>query len=225
MKRFSPLPLTLAVLALVVGLARVPSALAQAPEPRHGRGAHVEDRLQQSLQQLGLNESQQTTVQTLLRTQAKERIRLRAEIDAMRVDLRQLLRADTVDLNSVKAALQAIAAKEVDLQTAHFTLLHDIRQILTSDQRKQFQSLLLARGGGEPPQIPNQARVTGRCNDGSKVTVSTGNASGRCTVETNPNGSANGVTCNDGSGNSASGTCTASGAQCGGTTGSGECSL
>jgi Spy/CpxP family protein refolding chaperone len=142
MKRFSALPLTLAVLALVVGLARVPSALAQAPEPRHDRGAHVGDRLQQSLQQLGLNESQQNTVQTLLRTQAKERIQLQAEIDTMRVDLRQQLRADTVDLQSVKSALQAIAAKEVDLQMVHITLMHDIRQVLTPEQQKKFQSLL-----------------------------------------------------------------------------------
>ena len=142
MKRFSALPLALALLALVVGLGRVPSVVAQAPEHRHGRGAHFGDRLQQSLQQLGLNESQQNTMQTLLRTHAKERIRLQAEIDTMRVDLRQQLRADTVDLQSVKPALQAIAAKEVDLQMAHLTLMRDIRQVLTPEQQKKFQSLL-----------------------------------------------------------------------------------
>jgi hypothetical protein len=53
----------------------VPSVLAQSPEHRHGRFAHVGDHLQRSLQQLGLNESQQNTVQTLLRAHAKERIR------------------------------------------------------------------------------------------------------------------------------------------------------
>jgi Spy/CpxP family protein refolding chaperone len=145
MKRFSALPLALALLVLIVGLGRVPSALAQSPEHRHGRFAHFGDHLQRSLQQLGLNESQQNTVQTLLRTHAKERIRLKAEIDTMRVDLRQQLRADTVDLNSVKAALQAIAAKEVDLQMAHLTLMHDIRQVLTPEQQKKFQSLLEQR--------------------------------------------------------------------------------
>ena len=142
MTRFSALPLALALLVLVGGLGRVPSVVAQSPEHRHGRGAHVGDHLQRSLQQLGLNESQQITVQTLLRTQAKERIRLRAEIDTMRVDLRQQLRADPVDLQSVKAALQAIAAKEVDLHMVHVTLLHDLRQVLTPEQQKKFRSLL-----------------------------------------------------------------------------------
>jgi Spy/CpxP family protein refolding chaperone len=51
----------------------------------------------------------------------------------MRVDLRQQLRADPVDLQSVKVALQAIAAKQVDLQMAHVTLLHDLRQVLTPE--------------------------------------------------------------------------------------------
>jgi Spy/CpxP family protein refolding chaperone len=145
MKRFSALPLALALLALVMGSGRVPSAVAQAPEQRHGRGARFGDHLQQSLQQLGLNESQQNTVQTLLRTHAKERIRLQAEIDTMRVDLRQQLRAEAVDMNSVKSALQAIAAKEVDLQMARLTLMHDIRQVLTPEQQKKFQSLLEQR--------------------------------------------------------------------------------
>ena len=145
MTRFSALPLALALLALVVGLGWVPSAVAQSPEHRHGRGAHFGDHLQRSLQQLGLNESQQNTVQTLLRTHAKERIRLQAEIDTMRVDLRQQLRADAVDLQSVKSALQAIAAKQVDLQMVHFTLMHAIRQVLTPEQQKKFQSLIEQR--------------------------------------------------------------------------------
>ena len=145
MNRFSVLPLVLTLLALVGGSGRVPVALAQSPEHRHGRFAHDGEHLQRLLQQLDLNEGQQNTVQTLLRTHAKERIRLQAEIDTMRVDLRQQLRAEAVDMNSVKSALQAIAAKEVDLQMARLTLMHDIRQVLTPDQQKKFQSLLEQR--------------------------------------------------------------------------------
>jgi Spy/CpxP family protein refolding chaperone len=145
MKRFSALPLVLTMLVLLVAPGRVPPALAQPPEHRHGRGAHVGDHLQRQLQQLDLNESQQNTVQTLLRTHAKERIRLQAEIDTMRVDLRQQLRADAIDLNSVKPTLQAIAAKEVDLQMARLTLMRDIRQVLTPDQQKKLQSLFEQR--------------------------------------------------------------------------------
>jgi len=128
------------MLALVVGSVLAPSAFAR-PEHRPDRFARFEAPLQHRLEQLGLSDSQQNTVQTLLRTHAKEAIRLQAELDTMRVDLRQLLRTDPVDVNSVKPALQTIAAKEVDIRMAHITLLHDIRQVLTPEQQKKFRTM------------------------------------------------------------------------------------
>jgi len=74
------------------------------------------------------------------------------------------------------------------------------------------------------PPIVN-AEITGKCKDGSKITASTGNTSGRCVVSKNSDGSANTVGCDDLHGNSATGECNASGAQCGGSSGSGKCSL
>jgi hypothetical protein len=76
-----------------------------------------------------------------------------------------------------------------------------------------------------PPPPIVFAETTGRCSGGSKVTVSTGNSSGRCVVGKNSDGSASNVSCDDGHGNSAMGECNATGAQCGGTSGSGKCSL
>jgi Spy/CpxP family protein refolding chaperone len=149
MKRFSPLLTALALLALVVGSGLAPSAWARLPEQGADRAARFEAHLQGRLQQLGLNESQQSTVQTLERTHAKEVIRLKAEIATMRVDLRQLLRTDPVDLSRVKPALQAIAAKEADLRLAHITLMQDIRQVLTPEQQKQFRSLAVHRHARE----------------------------------------------------------------------------
>ena len=143
MQRFSPLPLPIALvmLALVVGTGLAPATFAQPREHGPDHFAHFEAHLQRRLEPLGLSDTQQNTVQTLLRTHAKEAIRLKAELDTMRVDLRQLLRTDPVDLNSVKPALQAIAAKEVDLRLAHLTLMHDIRQVLTPEQQKQFRTM------------------------------------------------------------------------------------
>ncbi len=90
MKRFAPLPRARTLLALVVGSGLAPSAWARLPEQGADRAARFDAHLQGRLQPLGLNESQQSTVQTLERTQAKEVIRLRAELATMRVDLRQL---------------------------------------------------------------------------------------------------------------------------------------
>jgi len=138
MQRVYALPLALAMLALVGGLA--PSAFAR---PEHGVGhwAYFAAHLHRTLQQLALNESQQSTVHTLLRTHAKEVIRLKAAMDTMRVDLRPLLQTDPVEIHRVKQALQAIAAKEVDLHLAHLTVLQDIRQVLTPEQQKKFRTM------------------------------------------------------------------------------------
>jgi Spy/CpxP family protein refolding chaperone len=58
----------------------------------------------------------------------------------MRLDLRQLLYTDPVDLSRVKPALQAIATKKVDLQLAHITVMQEIRQVLTPEQQKKFRA-------------------------------------------------------------------------------------
>ena len=146
MKRVYALTIALAVLALLGS--RAPGAWAR-PEHDVGHGERFAEHLQHALQQLGLNESQRSTVQTLLRTHAKEVIQRRAEIATMRVDLQPLLQADPVDTTRVKQALQAIAAKEVDLHLAHLTLMQDIRQVLTPEQQKQFRAMLAHHHGCE----------------------------------------------------------------------------
>ena len=146
MKRVYALSIALAVLALLGS--RAPAAWAR---PEHGgeHGARFAEHLQQALQRLGLNESQQSTIQTLLRTHTKEVIQRRADIATMRVDLQPLLHTDPVDMPRVKQALQAIAAKEVDLHLAHLTLMQDIRQVLTTEQQQHFRAMLEHHHGHE----------------------------------------------------------------------------
>src|SRR5438094_8522158 len=85
-------------------------------QPMRGMMGHGGMMLQQHLewlsQQLKLSDEQRTQVQTLLRTHAKDVIRLRAEIDTMALDVPSLLEANPVDLAKVKQLFQAIAAKE-----------------------------------------------------------------------------------------------------------------
>src|SRR5215468_4743617 len=120
----------------------------QAPmmQPMRGMMSHGGMMLQQHLawlsQQLKLSDEQRAQVQTLLRNHAKEVIRLRAEIDAMTLDVPPLLEASPVDLAKVKQLFQAIAAKEVDLRLAHVTAMQDIRKLLTPEQQKQFRTML-----------------------------------------------------------------------------------
>ena len=152
MKRAHTLAIALTILVLTGGFSLTTSAFARPEGHGPDRLGRFEEYINRRLERLDLNESQRSTVQTLLHTHAKEVIRLRADMDTMRVDLRQLLHTEPVDLVRVKQALQAIAAKAVDLRLAHITVMQEIRQVLTPEQQKQFQTRPeqhRARDGGE----------------------------------------------------------------------------
>jgi Spy/CpxP family protein refolding chaperone len=152
MKRVHTLAIALVILALTGGFSLTTSAFARPPDYGPDRLGRFAEHINRRLERLDLNDSQRSTVQTLLRTHAKEVIRLRADMDTMRVDLRQLLHTEPVDLTRVKQALQAIAAKEVDLRLAHITVMQEIRQVLTPEQQKQLRTRSeqhRSRDGGE----------------------------------------------------------------------------
>jgi Spy/CpxP family protein refolding chaperone len=115
----------------------------------HG-GMMLQRHLEWLSQQLKLSDEQRAQLQTLLRNHAKDVIRLRAEIDTMRLDVPPLLEANPVDLAKVKQLFQAIAAKEVDLRLAHVSAMQDIRKLLTPEQQKQFRTMPghMMGGGG-----------------------------------------------------------------------------
>jgi len=101
----------------------------------------LQHRLAWLTQQLNLTDVQRAQVQTLLRTHARDVIRLRADIDTMALDVPPLLETEPVDLAKVKQLVQSIAAKRVDLQMAHITLRQDIRKLLTPEQQQQLRTI------------------------------------------------------------------------------------
>jgi Spy/CpxP family protein refolding chaperone len=152
------------VLVFVCTLALAPRRMApQAfPQPPHPEGllvaAHHDDdedeehehrrrghegrmglhHLNRLAQELKLSDEQHAQIRTLMHNQAKDVIRLKAEIATLKLDLRAALEAEPVDLAKVKQHFQAIAAKEVDLHMAHITARQEMRKVLTPDQQKQF---------------------------------------------------------------------------------------
>jgi Spy/CpxP family protein refolding chaperone len=116
---------------------------------------HMQRKLDRLTQQLDLTDEQQSKVQALLRTHAKDGIRLKADFDTASIDLQQLLDAQPVDMAKVKTALQTIAAKEADLRLTHISAMQGIRELLTPDQQKQFRAVwrhmlgggMMGRGG------------------------------------------------------------------------------
>lgn len=116
----------------------------------YGMMRHMHHQLEHLTQQLDLSDEQQTKVQALMRTRAKEAIRLQADIDTAALDLQQLLEAQPVDMARVKTTLQTIAGKRADLRFLHITAMQDIRALLTPEQQKQFRPMwggMMGHGG------------------------------------------------------------------------------
>lgn len=114
-----------------------------------GRAGMGMRHLERLAQQLDLTDEQEARVRSLLLTHMKDAIRARADIDVKKLDLRELLQADTVDLAKVKALLQAIASQKVDLHLARITLGQEINKLLNPEQQQKFRSMRLhmMRGG------------------------------------------------------------------------------
>ena len=115
-----------------------------------GMMRHTQRQLERLTQQLDLSDEQQTKVQALMRTRAKEAIRLQADIDTAGIDLQQLLDAQPVDTARVKTTLQTIAGKEADIRFLHITAMQGIRALLTPEQQKQFRAVwggMMGHGG------------------------------------------------------------------------------
>jgi Spy/CpxP family protein refolding chaperone len=117
----------------------------------HGMMGHMQRSMDRLTQRLDLSDEQQTQVQDLLRTHAKEGVRLKADIDMASIDLQQLLDAQPVDMDRVKTALQTIAEKEADLRLTHLAAMQDIQNLLTPEQQKQLRSMRghMMGGGGK----------------------------------------------------------------------------
>jgi Spy/CpxP family protein refolding chaperone len=106
--------------------------------------------LERLARHLDLTEEQRTQMWTVLGNQAKEAIRLKADLETLAIDLRQLLEADPVDLARVKPLVQSMAGKEADLRLLHITAMQEMSKILTPEQRQRFRTIrhsMMGHGG------------------------------------------------------------------------------
>jgi Spy/CpxP family protein refolding chaperone len=106
-----------------------------------GHGGMIQHHLERLGQQLELSAEQRAQMWTLLSPHAKEAIRLRADIEALGLDLRQLLDATPVDFAKVKPVLQTLASREADLRLLHLTAMQELGKVLTAEQQQKLQGI------------------------------------------------------------------------------------
>jgi len=109
-----------------------------------GRGMGMmggEQHLLKKLMSLGLDEQQKGTIKTIVRTTQKETIKKRADLAIARLELKDLLDKDPVDMTAVEAKLKQIASLKTDMQLSHIKTLEAVKAKLTPDQKKKFEEM------------------------------------------------------------------------------------
>ena len=111
-------------------------------------GPHME-----RLKELGLDDKQMEAVKAIhFRTQ-KEMIRARADEQLARLEVRELLSKDTVDLKAAEAAVKKLEGIRTEMKMTHIRAMEEIKSNLTPEQRKKFISMMgegrmMGRGKG-----------------------------------------------------------------------------
>ncbi len=98
----------------------------------------------QKLMGLGLSDKQIDALKAIRNRVAKDTIKKRADLQLARVELREMLDKDSVDMGAVEASLKKAEAVKTDLHLSHIKAMEEIKAILTPEQRKKFKEDLRA---------------------------------------------------------------------------------
>jgi Spy/CpxP family protein refolding chaperone len=91
------------------------------------------------LRRLNLDEKQKAAIRDIRSKFMKDAISKMAEVRIAKLELRDILAKDPVDMKSVEAKLNEIASLEVEMRLARIRAIEDVKAQLTPDQKKKFR--------------------------------------------------------------------------------------
>lgn len=98
-----------------------------------------EHHLWRSLMSLNLDEKQKETIREIKNRVIKDTIRKKADLEVARIDLKDILHKDSVDMNAAEAMLKKIALLQADIRLSHIKALEEIKTKLTPEQKEKFK--------------------------------------------------------------------------------------
>lgn len=142
-----------------------------------GRGEHrMGQRLMAMLESdraktaLGLTDQQTDQLRKIMVEAQKSTLKMRADMAVRGIELRELLRADKPDRDTVMKKVQEISNLRGEMMKQHIDGLLAAKAVLTPEQQKKFRTLMERRGGREfgreryfnrrlpgPPESPGAA--------------------------------------------------------------------
>ncbi len=108
--------------------------------------------LWQNLMRLDLSDKQKEALKAIKIRVTKETIRRRADLEIGRVELRELLDKDPVDMKAVEANLKKAEGLRTDLRLSHIKALQEVKAQLTPEQRAKLKENIRAHVAEERGQ-------------------------------------------------------------------------
>jgi Spy/CpxP family protein refolding chaperone len=94
------------------------------------------------LMKLDLNDSQKAAIREIRDSTAKEVIKKKAEAKIAKIELRELLRKDPVDMRAVESQLRKIGDIKISMVLDRIRSREEIKSKLTPEQREKFKELM-----------------------------------------------------------------------------------
>ncbi|MFT3734870.1 MAG: periplasmic heavy metal sensor [Rhodocyclaceae bacterium] len=153
--------------ALLLG--SMPAQAAQRPQPPHGKPAHAmlppppmfmpdgfAPGLPAELMRLHLSAEQEDRIFTLLHEQAPLRRQRERALHALRQEMQQLGRADTLDAARLRKLADDAAIQQAELDVLRIGTSVRLRAVLNTEQRKALDEALMPPPGMPLPPRPHK---------------------------------------------------------------------
>src|SRR5215468_2288225 len=95
--------------------------------PGWGRHGGMRDRAARAFRNLDLSKEQRDKIAELRDKQQRGAIRMRADLETARLDMRRLLRADKPDRAAINRQVERMASLRADLENARIGMMLDVR--------------------------------------------------------------------------------------------------
>ena len=98
--------------------------------------------LWRKLMSLDLTEKQKGAIKEIKSRSMKEAIKKRADLEIARIEMKDLLHKDSVDMGAIEAMLKKTESLRTDLRLSHIKAREEMKAMLTPEQKKKFKEML-----------------------------------------------------------------------------------
>lgn len=127
-------------------------------KPAYSQGCEGGQHHMFMFKKLGLNDQQKAAIRAIHFRTMKEMVQKKADIKVAKIELREILTKDPVDMAAAEAAVKKIENLRAEKTMMHIKAMEEIKSNLNADQKKQFTEMMMhwmmmhkmmKRGGGE----------------------------------------------------------------------------